>query len=622
VFVVSKKPHISSGGFHFSLSSDADASAGFGYVVPTWDESALAAQRQPDASFGTCLLLPLLPGARAVVEAGLRSLLPECVLFLVNLRGLETRIEAPDGSLAYERRDARALTGDAHDIGRAVRLVSRVRDAAGGDVAARETATTFWQVSVSCKMTARALATEGVAAKRAGVTHRIVSVALPLGAASAAAALPAAGRVFAYLPTALQCAGLPFLMNADFFLSASREALLQQHAWNDDLLRSVGFVAACAVHSLVRSGRDDALTAYAFIPPADAAAGAALDAVPAVMHAELRKRTCVQDAAGECCLPQDVRCAPLGWHDLLLTVPAAERCAEPRLLPVACNHHGPQLRHIGVTEMAPPQYVAQLRAPTWLRSAAAGGDACLFAQLFAFLSCMLAPKEHAHFPRDMPRDVPASALAGLPLLPCGGALIDAGDTVFFPGTAVDATLKSLPDAMASLVRVHVLDDAVAAGLNDGTRMWVVRLGVQPFSEGAYCAKAMHALRADCARNAPLLRDLAAVMAARWINFGPDAKADVVQHFPLQIDGPDGGIASFVSHAADGDFAGAVVLPAPQRAWHILFPQSLCDKLPPGHIRVLSDAYFEKCADDARARAPSSSTGCWRSARRSAPSCPW
>jgi hypothetical protein len=602
VFVVSKTPHISSGGFHFSLSSDADPAAGFGYVVPTWDDAALAAQRRPDASFATCLLLPLRPGARAVVEAGLRSLLPECVLFLSNLRGLEMCIEARGGGggggAAYERRDTRTLTGDAYDIGRAVRLTSSVSDATRRGAAAaqrRETSTTFWQVSVPCELSAAALATPGVSEKRAGVTRRVVSVALPLGAAAA----PAAGRVFAYLPTELKCAGLPFLMNADFFLAASREALLEQHAWNDELLSRIGFVAACAVHSLARSGRDDALSAYDFIPSADAAGVAALDVVPAGMHAELRKRACVQDAAGAWQLPQDVRSAPLGWHDLRATVPAAERCAEPRLLPLAANRYAPKLRHIGVAAMQPQQYLAQLRARTWLHSAATAGDARLFVQLFSFLSCMLAPKEHKHFPTDMPRELPAAALAGVPLLPCGRALIAAGASVFFPGASVNATLKALPAATARLVRVHVLADAVAAGLSDETRLWVARLGVLPFSEGAYCAQAMHALRADCARNAPLLRDLAAVMAARWINFEPKTKADIVQHFPLEIDGPDG-VASFVSHAADGDFGGSVVLPAPQRAWHVLFPPALCAKLPPGHIRVLSEAYFEKCDDRARA----------------------
>ena len=64
------------------------------------------------------------------------------------------------------------------------------------------------------------------AAKRDGITSRDVTVALPLSEKGAIR-----GSLYAYLPVRKE-SGLPFLVNADFLVTASREELKRNEPWN------------------------------------------------------------------------------------------------------------------------------------------------------------------------------------------------------------------------------------------------------------------------------------------------------------------------------------------------------------------------------------------------------
>jgi hypothetical protein len=280
---------------------------------------------------------------------------------------------------------------------------------------------------------------------------------------------------------------------------------------------------------------------------------------------------------------------------LLATVPAGELCAEPRLLPKDCNVYAHRLRHIGVGELQTPHYVAQLRASTWLQAAAAEPRAPFFFSLLTFLSCTLTSGEEAQF-TNTPRQIPVLALADVRLLPCDKQLIapSAATSVFFPGTSVVETLKSMPPELAAVVRVHVLDIAIMKCLPESALVWLGQLGVRMFSDGAYCARVMHALRKDAARNAPLLLQLATVVASRWANFVPEARTEIKSNFPLQVEELDGSM-SFVSHATFGNFASSVVLPPSFASWSHLFTRELRAVLRTGHLRALSEVYTTAAA---------------------------
>jgi len=76
--------------------------------------------------------------------------------------------------------------------------------------------------------------------KRKGIDKRDVSIAFPLNEDN-----KNAGKIFAYLPIRSDT-GMPFLINADFLLTSSREDIQEDEPWNQWLRDCVskGFVEA------------------------------------------------------------------------------------------------------------------------------------------------------------------------------------------------------------------------------------------------------------------------------------------------------------------------------------------------------------------------------------------
>lgn len=85
--------------------------------------------------------------------------------------------------------------------------------------------------------------------KRIGIKQRDVSIAFPLDEHSRGA-----GKLFAYLPVRSDT-GLPFLINADFILTSSREDIQKDEPWNRWLMECVGELLSEALPQLKKKKR-------------------------------------------------------------------------------------------------------------------------------------------------------------------------------------------------------------------------------------------------------------------------------------------------------------------------------------------------------------------------------
>lgn len=197
VFVVSPRPHIFSKGYQFYFRKPDNEDA-LGYIVPHWKEPPPDCVAQSNAT--TTLLLPLEANWREDIAKKLRVIEPESILFLKKLKGI--RVAIPEE--AFDQ----TVLKDQDEGGRFVTLV------AGG---------VEHPYFVSRKPFLRPA---GLIEKdRAGIAEREVVVALPLNESA-----NCDGRVFAFLPTEHR-SGLPFLVNADFLLSANRESIHFNYQW-------------------------------------------------------------------------------------------------------------------------------------------------------------------------------------------------------------------------------------------------------------------------------------------------------------------------------------------------------------------------------------------------------
>ena len=226
VFLISDRPHIISNGYSFHFRRD-DCDAGLGYIVPHWNvQIPTVAEGSP-----TAILLPLRGASGVDVAKQLAEIEPECILFLRRLRRIK-------------------LVSAKSALNRAVRC-----SGSQGFVSLEADGTTasyfVHRSEHSCAHLHQPL--------REGVSSTWVTVALPLSTPEATD-----GRVFAFLPTEVRT-GLPFLINADFLLAASRERIHETPLWNRHLVESAAatFVAAFGKLRGVAKYRT---AAYRYIP--------------------------------------------------------------------------------------------------------------------------------------------------------------------------------------------------------------------------------------------------------------------------------------------------------------------------------------------------------------------
>jgi hypothetical protein len=239
VFKVSRRPRVHSRTYHFEFDSDGAATDGFAYIIPT----PLPFPPGWDPRSGTAIVLPFQvrpapaagcdPGAGdcgaqvfEMVRANVKDVESSLLLFLNRLK----RIEILDSSQAKSHSRVMHRREEPDGV---VSIVDSacdedIRGEGGGAAAER------WLV------TSQILPTGIRRNERAGGDTTRLSIAVPM--LPAAALLPGAPPppprdVFAFLP--LRSYGFRWVLQGDFVVPSSREAVDASHPWNQMLLAAV-----------------------------------------------------------------------------------------------------------------------------------------------------------------------------------------------------------------------------------------------------------------------------------------------------------------------------------------------------------------------------------------------
>ena len=224
VFRVTENPHIFSNGYHFCLP-ECDEETGLGYIVPQWVDTP-----PEDLNFSqTNIILPLTKVGFGYdkIEEMLLEIEPETILFLSKLQ--EIRIQTDTGTDLV-------ILKNADELPKMEVLVE-----------GRRQGCSFSTVDefLVCTQTFHK-PVEIHHEKREGINERDVSIAFPMDENATGS-----GKIFAYLPVSET--DFPFLINADFILTSSREGLQQDEPWNRWLMNSVAEVVASELLSLLKT---------------------------------------------------------------------------------------------------------------------------------------------------------------------------------------------------------------------------------------------------------------------------------------------------------------------------------------------------------------------------------
>jgi len=208
VFRITTMPHIFSKGYQFRLP-EKDEETGLGYIVPQWVENVPdeVEQRQ------TTIILPLdkKDVGYEKVKAMLRDIRPESILFLSKLKEVTidtgTKLDILKDDSKLPRVDMLINDEDENPADHVDKFILYERDFQKPDDIQHE--------------------------KRENITERKVSIVFRYNADEVRGE-----GLFAYLPVRAD-AGLPFLINADFILTSSREDVHWDLPWNQWLVRCV-----------------------------------------------------------------------------------------------------------------------------------------------------------------------------------------------------------------------------------------------------------------------------------------------------------------------------------------------------------------------------------------------
>ena len=234
VFVVSESPHIYSNGYQFKFKKH-DELTKLGYIIPYWLDKRPEVVIKNQSKYTTCILLPLKNDDRGKVSDRildeLKQIKSTVLLFLNKLNNLS--ISAPNYNVEFtKKRDdsLTILTTNTNGIEK----------------------TESYFVAKKSIQVPEDLKEE----KREGVKQRDLTLAFPHHDL-------AKSVLYAYLPTELET-GLPFLINADFLLPASRESVLVNVPWNDWIRDEVAIFSADTLSEILESS--DQVAEFKWIP--------------------------------------------------------------------------------------------------------------------------------------------------------------------------------------------------------------------------------------------------------------------------------------------------------------------------------------------------------------------
>ncbi len=546
VFKVTRRPHLFSAGYQFRFDREQDPSAKLGYIVPYWVDAV------PDvvAEQGnqTCILLPLDEGQWEPVIEQFKGIAPETILFLNRLEALTIELpNQPPLRLVIDK-SRMPLVQLLDDSGLAI----------------------YWLHHREVHRPSN-LSEE----KRSGVDSRTVSIAFPLETSQ-----DPGYSVFAYLPIE-EHSGFPFLVNADFLLTSSREAILRDRPWNRWLRDEI---APCFVEGFLKLIHDPCYwqEAYRFIPlqrteekddfftPTVEAIHQSLADLPVVWA--LGKEEPVK--------PPQARLAPETFRALLdPDGPLPGQLLETPLVRPELERFHRELRAIGVKGLQADEARACLQDTAWLKRR----TLAWFVKLYEHLQ-----KEGWCIPELWQREV--RSLRDLPIAPTqeGRLAVVGRETVYLPEPAAQrmaqthaGLLRGLAVTFLSADLYHLLETQSEL-LN-----WVKRNLANPWTPEGYCSDLVRAIAQDAQHLSPdqlveatrIVRDLTKQVKGSTVK-------DLCATLPLLL--ADGSLTTIQ--------AGEIVTPAnldPETGWQEVFPDA-ADRV---GLRILSTRYLESCCTD-------------------------
>lgn len=318
VFRVTSKPHIFSKGYRFCLP-EYDEMTGLGYIVPQWIDDIL---KDLDSS-GTTIILPLdkpeFPYES--IEKMLVGIDPVTILFLSKLKEIVVEIESGHRQLVKKDDTQTPLVQ--------VRIEKRDRDSQSTEVQEFIVHTRSFDKPLDVNPE-----------KRKGIDKRDVSIAFPLNNETGSV-----GKVFAYLPVH-EDTGLPFLLNADYLLTSSREAIHVDEPWNKWLRDCIPDVFVEAFEKCLNLS-EFREKIYRFIP-LESHTMFFSPIVEAIQSRLKDQEVVLTEPDGEKCRPSETWTAAKNFRSLLSPAAYPEALLTDRLVLESIEPYKKQLQHIGV----------------------------------------------------------------------------------------------------------------------------------------------------------------------------------------------------------------------------------------------------------------------------------
>ncbi|CAD6256989.1 unnamed protein product [Miscanthus lutarioriparius] len=254
VFLISNQPHIFSNGYQIKFNEKPCAECNIVYIVPQWVESTPSLS-DIEALYGcskilptTIIILPLKSEKIDAVKRQLSSMHPEMLLFLTKIRKLSVREDNSDPSnttvseIPISSEKNYQARKNMHAESYTLHLSA---EETGKDEA--ECGYYMWRQKFPVKP-------ENRVDKRAEIDEWVITLAFPHGERLSRGKQLSPG-IYAFLPTEM-VTSFPFIIQADFLLASSREAILFDSPWNKGILECVPSAFMDAFVTLIKSGAD------------------------------------------------------------------------------------------------------------------------------------------------------------------------------------------------------------------------------------------------------------------------------------------------------------------------------------------------------------------------------
>ncbi|KAL3661405.1 hypothetical protein V7S43_013608 [Phytophthora oleae] len=292
VFKVSDDPQVHSNGFHICFHAKSSIhGTGMGYILPYWLEDAAQWKQRR----GTTFVLPLNETSVLRVRDISQSLLafePSVLLFLRRIRELRLRDSVQDQTLHFLKKEKKLQTNSY--------LVQLFSQGKNGDNV--EMTQQNWLV-VKEKLEPPQFFTRRQPAE--------IAIAFPVALSTQEVNdRPPLQQVFCYLP--LRSYGFRFILQGDFEIPSSREAITNGSEWNEWLVSKFPKLVRSAVSnyvSTVQSGQEDEVAAIShllsLLPIENEVQAPFRTIIPEIMR-ELRQVKWLADASGELRSPAEL----------------------------------------------------------------------------------------------------------------------------------------------------------------------------------------------------------------------------------------------------------------------------------------------------------------------------